>query len=61
MVVRDFDVFRITVAPYEADAKLVIYSDRVLASAIVFEGLESKAWPLELRQRRCRVEENELS
>jgi hypothetical protein len=61
MVVSDFDVFGITFAPYEADAPLVVDSNRVLPSAIVFKSFEPEAWPFELGQRRCSVQETELA
>jgi hypothetical protein len=61
MVVCDFDISGIAVAPDEADAPLVVDPNRVLASSIVFESLESEAWTFEVRQRRRCVEETELA
>ncbi len=60
VVVRDFDVERITVSPSEADPPPVVDANRVLAHSITLEDFESEAWTFEVAQGPCTVQEDEL-
>src|SRR5436305_9068869 len=44
MVIHDFYLFRITLAPDEANSPLVIDADAVLARAATFQGFQPVAW-----------------
>jgi len=44
MVIADLHVLRIRSGPAEADAPLVIDSDRMLADAVAFESLQPVSW-----------------
>lgn len=41
MIIRDFDVFRLSLPPYKADAPLVIDPQAMLSLAIPFQGFQS--------------------
>jgi hypothetical protein len=44
MVVSDLDLIGIPGAPSETDTKLVVDPDRIMASSIVLEQVQSIAW-----------------
>ena len=44
MVIYNLDLFGVGAGPKEADAPLVVYSDRVLAAPIAFECLQAITW-----------------
>jgi hypothetical protein len=44
MVVNDFDVIRMSSAPYEADAPLIVDTNAVLPLSIPFQALEAVSW-----------------
>jgi hypothetical protein len=44
MVVNDFDFVRMSSAPYEADAPLIVDTNAVLSLSIPFQALEAVSW-----------------
>jgi len=44
MIVNNFNLVSIVFLPAEADAPLVIDSDRMLADAVAFESLQPVSW-----------------
>ena len=44
VIIDDFDIVSVVVAPYEADPPLRVDPDAVLAGAITAQGLEAIAW-----------------
>ena len=57
MVIRDFDVERVTAAPFETDSPLVIDSDAILTGTISLEFFKSVTRrSLQVLQILCTVE-----
>jgi len=48
MIIDDLNFVHVAVLPAEADAPLIVDSDRVLPPPASPQGLESKAWRLEV-------------
>ena len=44
MVVGDFHVVRVVSIPTEADTVLIVYSDAVLACAVMLQSFKAVAW-----------------
>jgi hypothetical protein len=62
MVVRDFDVERIAVFPYEANAKLIIDSYAELSLTFGLQGLEAVSrWNAKIVQSPCCIQQKKLS
>jgi hypothetical protein len=62
MVVDDFDFVRMSSAPYEADAPLIVDTNAVLPVSIPFQALEAVSW--QRRQRsdlRSGIEDVQVS
>gem|GEM_PF-4847077 len=58
MVIYNLDLFGVGAGPKEADAPLVVYSDRVLSPPISFECLQAIAWrQLEESQLNCGIDQ----
>ena len=62
MVVDDFDVMCVTTDPAEANAKLIVDADAVLAEAIAGQFLQSiSRWHFQVSEGDCGVEHDELA
>jgi hypothetical protein len=44
MIIHDLDFFRSLIAPPEYDPPLIVYTDRMLASEVPLQSLQSIAW-----------------
>jgi hypothetical protein len=62
VVVDDLDVMGVTTDPAEANAKLVVDADAVLAEAIAGQFLQSVSrWHFQVSEGDCGVEHDELA
>ncbi len=58
MVIYNLDLFGVGAGPKEADAPLVVYSDRVLSAPISLECLQAITWrQLEESQLNCGIDQ----
>jgi hypothetical protein len=60
VVIRNFDIVGIAVAPVKAEAKLIVDSDAVLPSAIASEFFQAKARKRKIPQRYGCIKKSEF-